>query len=318
MAQRNRTTRKVFSTVSICIALVCTPIIVRAEMEAGRFFLMGNGKLDIKSARNGKETHVSLLNADGSLNEEGFTRVDEVFGFSGKEKGEHISPRLIFMLDYFSDLVAPGKTIILESGYRSPEYNTNLRNAGGNVAKTSVHQDGMALDFNIPGVNGKRLWKIVKEKDCCGVGYYGGANIHLDSARPRFWEASTSKVRTGESDFNRKIYLSTDFDRYGAGDTVRLSFTSVSDFGFGISPAVSLVSDSGDGTPLATAPVKQQNAADCVLIPDREASHSICVILPPNLHEGMYRIKVDFCRRPYDEMPLSTLSNRIELVGRAQ
>jgi len=317
MTQRNLTPWRAVSALSICMALVCTPVTVRAETGAGRFFLMGNGKLDIKSARTGKEAHVSLLNPDGSLNEEGFNRVDEVFGFSGREKGEHISPRLIFMLDYFSDLVAPGKTIVLESGYRSPEYNAGLRNAGGNVAKTSVHQDGMALDFNIAGVSGKRLWEIVKEKDCCGVGYYGGANIHLDSARPRFWEASTSKVRTGESDFNRKIYLSTDFDRYRAGDTVRLFFTSVSDFGFGMSPVVSLVAESGDGAPLATAAVRQQNAADCILIPDREASRSICVILPPNLREGTYRIKIDFCRRPYDQMPLSILSNRIEIPGRA-
>lgn len=280
---------------------------------------MGDGKIDIRHARTGMEADVSLLDSDGSLNDEAFTRIDEVFGFTDGKKGEHISPRLIFMLDYFSDLVAPGKTIVLESGYRSPGYNTKLRNAGGNVARTSVHQDAMALDFSIPGVNGKELWNIIREKNCGGVGHYGGSTVHLDSARPRFWEASTSKVRTGESDFNRRIYLSTDFDRYGAGGIVLLTFTSVSDFGFGISPAVSIVpeAEGGNETPAATAPVRNERAVDCIPIPDREASHGICAILPAELPPGIYRLKVDFCRRPYDEMPLNVLSNRIEVLGRA-
>ena len=129
---------------------------VRGETETGRFFLMGDGKIKIKNMHSGREASATLLNPDGSLNEEGFTRIDEVFQFPTREKGEHISPRLIFMLDYFSDRVAPGKAIKMESGYRSPDYNTGLRNAGGNVAPTSLHMDGMALDFSIDGVNGKR------------------------------------------------------------------------------------------------------------------------------------------------------------------
>ena len=258
MTPRKHTRHIAIAVAFTWFVFLCMPCVAGCEGGQGRFFLMGNGQIDIRSARNGKEARVSLLNPDGSMNEDAFTRVDEVFGYTGQEKGDHISPRLIFMLDYFSNLVAPGKTIILESGYRSPEYNAALRNGGGNVAKTSVHQDGMALDFNIPGVNGRQLWKIVKEKDCCGVGYYGGNTIHLDSARPRFWEAGTSKVRTGESDFNRKIYLCTDYDRYSPGDAVRLSFTSVSDFGFGITPVISLVADSSDGASPPTAVVVQQ------------------------------------------------------------
>lgn len=299
----------------IWFVLLCMPAAPRSEGRPGRFFLMGNGQIDIRSARNGKEAKVSLLNPDGSMNEEAFVRVDEVFGYTGREEGDHISPRLIFMLDYFSDVAAPGKTIVLESGYRSPEYNAALRNGGGNVAKTSVHQDGMALDFNIPGVNGRELWDLVKEKDCCGVGYYGGATIHLDSARPRFWEAGTSKVRTGESDFNRKIYLSTDYDRYSPGDSIRLSFTSVSDFGFGISPVITLVADTADGASTATATVAQQTSSACVPVSDREAARSLRAVLPTNLHAGMYRLRVDFCRRPYDEMPASVLSNKVQVLG---
>jgi uncharacterized protein YcbK (DUF882 family) len=302
----------------VCLMLLSFPALPGAETVTGRFYLMGNGNLHIKNMHTGKEASVSLIDADGSMNEEGFSRIDEVFGFPTKEKGEHISPRLVFMLDYFSDLLAPGKVIKMESGYRSPEYNSTLRNAGGNVAKTSIHMDGMALDFSIDGVNGKDLWKTIKDKNCCGIGHYGGTSVHLDAAKPRFWEAATSKVRTGESDHNQRIYLSTDYDRYRAGDTVRLSFSSVSDFGFGIKRKVALVNGSDGNNTVATAQIRVQDQADCVAVPDRKASHSIYFTLPVNLREGSrYRIRVEFCRRPFEQMPLKTLSNEIELLDRA-
>jgi len=299
------------------LLFVSLPALIWGETAAGRFFLMGDGRIHIKNVHSGREASVTLINPDGSMNEEGFTRIDEVFGFPTKEKSEHISPRLIFMLDYFSDLVAPGKTIKLESGYRSPDYNATLRKAGGNVARTSEHIDGMALDFSIDGVNGRDLWKIIKDKDCCGVGYYGGASIHLDSARPRFWEAATSGVRTGDSDHNRRIYLTTDYDRYQAGDTVRLSLTSVSDFGFGVKRSVALVDGAEGNSTVATAQIMEQDDADCFAIPDRKTSHFIYVTLPPNLREGRYRIRIEFCRRPFEQMPLRTLSNKIEIIGHA-
>lgn len=301
--------------VLLCLMLLLLPALIRAETGADRFFLVGDGRIQIKNTHTGEEVSVTLVTPDGSLNEEGLTRIDQVFGFRTKKKGEHISPRLIFMLDYFSDLVAPGRVINLESGFRSPQYNSRLRNAGGNVARTSTHIDGMALDFNIKGVKSKDLWAIIKSRNCCGVGHYGGKNIHLDSARPRFWEAETSKVRTGESDYNRRIYLSTDYDRYRAGDTVRLSFSAVSDLGFGIRRTVVFVDDSEGNNTVATAEIRHRDDADCVMIRDRETSRFIYFTLPANLHEGRYRIRIDFCQRPFEQMPLSTVSNEIELFS---
>jgi uncharacterized protein YcbK (DUF882 family) len=303
--------------VLLYLILLSLPVLVWADAGSGRFFLMGDGRIHIKNMHTGQEAAAILVNPDGSFNEAGFAKIDEVFEFPTKEKGEHISPRLLFMLDYFSDLVAPGKLIKMESGYRSPEYNTTLRNGGGNVAKTSIHMDGMALDFSIDGVNGKKLWEIIKSKDCCGVGHYGGTSVHLDAAKPRFWEAATSKVRTGESDYNQRIYLSTDYDRYRAGDPVRLSFASASTFGFGVKRSVALVADGDDNKTLATAQIKSPDGADCRAIPDRKTSHLLTFDLPPNLREGRYRIEVEFCQRPFKQMPLKTLSNLIELVGQA-
>jgi uncharacterized protein YcbK (DUF882 family) len=278
-----------------------------------RFFLMGDGKIILKNERTGNEASVSLLTADGHLNEEGFIRIDEVFGFPHREKDEHISPRLLFMLDYFSDLIAPGAQIILDSGYRSPEYNQKLRDGGGIVAKTSLHMDGMAIDFRIPGVDGKRLWDLIRSKDCCGVGHYGGETIHLDSAKPRFWEADTAGVSSGKSDYNQRIYLSTDYDRYQSGDRARLCFSSVSDFGFGVIPSAAFVNDLEGQCVLQTTPLETGEETDCRKIENRKESRFLYLRIPQGLPEGRCRIRIDFCRKPFPQMPFYCVSNEIEI-----
>lgn len=286
---------------------------VQAEPLQHRFFLMGDGKIHIRSEKTGEEADVSLLTPDGRMNEAGFSRIDKVFEFPTEEKGEHISPRLLFMLDYFSDLVAPGSLILLKSGYRSPEYNGKLRDNGGIVAKTSIHMDGMALDFSIQGVNAKKLWDLIRSRDCCGVGHYGGDTLHLDSARPRFWETATAGVTSGESDFNRRIYLSTDYDRYQPGETVRLSFSSVSDFGFGVKGPVMFVTDPEGLHTVRTTAIRSEVETDCRMIEDRKASRFLYVLIPSDLPPGKYRIRVDFCRQPFAEMPSDRISNPIEI-----
>lgn len=286
---------------------------VRAESSPGRFFLMGDGKLHIKNLDTGREVTAVIHGPDGAFNEEGLAKIDSVFGYTGRGNGDHISLRLLCMLDHFTDLVAPGKTVQLISGYRSPAHNTALRNAGGNVARTSLHMEGMALDFSIQGVSGKKLWNLIRSKDCCGVGHYGGDSIHLDAARPRFWEAATSKVRTGESDYNRRLYASTDFDRYGPGDSVRLFLSALSDFGFGVRPSVALVKDRDGLEGVSQVMLLASQPADCLMIQSYQNGRSLSFVLPQDLRSGRYRVRIDFCRRPFEEMPTQTVSNEIEI-----
>lgn len=282
--------------------------------ESVRFFLMGDGRIHLRNAKNGHEANVNFRNPDGTLNKVALTTIDSVFGFPTEKKGEHISLRLISMLDYFSDLVAPGKAIYLDSGYRNPAYNEKLKKSGGNVARTSTHIDGMAIDFYIEGVDGRKLWEIIRTENCCGVGHYGSKSVHLDAGRPRFWEAATSKVLTRESDFNRRIYLSSEYDRYRAGEKVHLSLSSVSDFGFGIKKRATIVKDRGGDVEVASTNIESNDLAECILIRERRVSRFIYMTLPRDLTPGMYRIHIEFCERPFKEIPSSTLSNAIEVI----
>jgi len=279
-----------------------------------RYFLMGSGRLQLENLRNERSATVELLDADGMIDEGALTRVDWVFGLPNGEKNEHISPRLLFMLSYFADLAAPGRTIHIESAYRSPEYNEKIRRQGANAARTSTHMDGMALDFWIEGVDGKKLWETVRAKDCCGVGHYGGNTIHLDAGRPRFWEAATSGTGSTEPDYNRHVYLSTRYDRYLPGEEVGLSLSGISTFDFGIHPTASLFHADKPAIPMALLPVRTPLHTDCIRVDSREAARLLSTSLPPALPAGRYRMQLDFCEKPFPQMPDSAISNEIELV----
>jgi uncharacterized protein YcbK (DUF882 family) len=316
--QRPTTMYPLFRFLKIsCLLAACTlllPGFSGAEQPLPRFFVMGHGSLHLENLRNHRAATVNLLNKDGSFNEEDFNKVDWLFDFPTAEKGEHISPRLLFMLSYFVDRMAPGALVHIESAYRSPEYNQRIRDKGNNAARTSTHQDGMALDFWLAGVDGKQLWETIREKHCGGVGHYGGRVVHLDAGRPRFWEAATSGALSPEPDYNRKLYLSTEFDRYRSGERIRLGFSNLSSFDFGVSPTIEIVHADQAAAPVATVRPDQAGRDDCLRIGDRRAARSLTAALPAHLPPGRYALKVGFCAKPFAQMPSETVSNPIELV----
>lgn len=298
--------------VALPVVLMCT--VAEPTSEHSRFFRSGDGQIHIQNEKDGRSVNVNLIDPRGVLNEKALKEIDDVFGFPDSSKGEHISLRLLFLLDYFSDIVAPGKKIHLVSGYRSPTYNEKLKKSGGNVARTSAHIDGMAIDFFIEGVDGKTLWDSIRKENCCGVGHYGGRVVHLDSGKPRFWEAATSKVDTKESEFNRRIYLSAEYDRYKRGEKVRFFLTSVSDFKFGIQNVATLINERDGKTRSMGLSVQYQPEEGCLSMNTRSATRFIYSILPADIEPGRYRILFDFCKRPLVQMPSMVISNEIEIV----
>lgn len=77
------------------------------------------------------------------------------------------------------------------SGYRSPKYNLILRKKGREVARTSQHSEGNAVDFRIRGVPTRRLLNFVKSLRLGGVGFYPHSQfVHSDTGRIRYWRGS--------------------------------------------------------------------------------------------------------------------------------
>jgi uncharacterized protein YcbK (DUF882 family) len=303
---------------SIIFAFLIFPELLAAEEpKFSRFFLMGSGSMHIINGHDQRELNVSIINTDGSFNEDALKKVDALFNFPTEEKGEHISLRMLFMLSYFSNTLAPGKTIYMYSGYRSPEYNEKLKQAGGYVARTSTHIDGMAVDFSLDGLDCKTLWESIRRMNCCGAGHYPGEMVHLDAARPRSWEATKPKGKPKRPEHNRSIYISSEYDRYRPGEKMRLSFSSVSDFGFGVRKKVSLVTDRQGRQTSRRISLTSEDKKGCLYIKDRKDSRFIYASLPEKIKPGRYRIKIDFCNKPFPTMPSRVVSNEFEIVAGA-
>ena len=77
------------------------------------------------------------------------------------------------------------------SGYRSPKFNLMLRKKGREVARSSQHTEGHAVDFRIRGVPTKTLLRYVRSLKVGGVGYYPQSQfVHSDTGPIRFWKGT--------------------------------------------------------------------------------------------------------------------------------
>lgn len=297
--------------------LLITPTLAQAA-SSNRLFLVGDGTLTIKNLARGTQVTATYLDKNGDFIEDAFIKIDQLMGFPTMQMKENMSRRMIGFLDYAQDRFSKSdKTIYIRSGYRSPRYNQSLRQQGRTAAKTSTHMDGMAIDFFMRGVDGKSMWNDLRALNCCGVGHYGGSTIHLDSGRPRFWEQATAQVNTDHSDHNKQIYFSTEYDRYKAGETIRSFFTSISDFGFGVKTKLKMipVTESEKQKTKNTHQVSLLNSSnECHKINERQDARFLSLTLPEKIKPGRYQVQIDFCDRPFEDMPTEKMSNEIEIL----
>ena len=206
------------------IAATATP---PAPAVRPRFFLYGDGVIDLKNFHTGEEQHVRFRDASGRYSPEALDRLMTLFRSRGDNRTADVSLRLIELLDYVEDHFKP-REMLLMSGYRSPEYNAQIRDQGAQAAKSSLHTEGLAADIRFVGLDQHALWLELRALDCCGTGYYkSGQFIHLDVGRPRFWEEATSRVSENLSAGNARVFARTDFDRYDALPGAVVSLYSV-------------------------------------------------------------------------------------------
>lgn len=135
----------------------------------------------------------ALFGRDGRYVAEGLAELDH--GLRDWRTGESIAidRRLLGLLVQLRDTLelGSGHAIDLISGYRSPNTNAALRDAGGahsGVASQSQHMLGKASDIMIPGVTLDRLHGAALALGGGGVGYYPRDGfVHVDTGRVRHW-----------------------------------------------------------------------------------------------------------------------------------
>jgi uncharacterized protein YcbK (DUF882 family) len=187
----------------------------RPDAPERRFFLSGDGVLEVENAHTREKVRVRYREADGTYSADALRKIDALFRSRGDDERTRVSLRLVELIDFLEDREKP-RTLLLISGYRSEGYNSALIARGGQAARASMHTEGLAADLRFEGVDQRALWNRLRARECCGAGYYKkGGFVHVDTGKPRFWEETTSKVRENLSKGNARVIARTDYDRYG-------------------------------------------------------------------------------------------------------
>ncbi len=104
-----------------------------------------------------------------------------------------IDPMVIDFMHSVYVQLGTAEPIQILSGYRSPETNAWLAKKSGNVARNSLHMQGRAIDFRVPGHSASQLRKLALGTRRGGVGYYRKSDfIHIDTGEFRHWDSGNS------------------------------------------------------------------------------------------------------------------------------
>ena len=102
-----------------------------------------------------------------------------------------IDTRLLDTLAALGARIGASAPFQVISAYRSPASNAALSARSGEVAKHSLHMEGMAMDIRMPGVDLAHLHEAALSMGRGGVGYYPTSNfVHVDVGRVRSWRGT--------------------------------------------------------------------------------------------------------------------------------
>ena len=127
---------------------------------------------------------------DGKYDQKALRKIDFLFRDRHAGVVGEIDPELI---DYLVDIrtrfnLPPGVTFEILNGYRTKETNARMSRNNPNVAIESLHVHGWAVDFRIPGVDGRAICEVAKTMQRGGVAYYPKSNhVHVDLGNIRTW-----------------------------------------------------------------------------------------------------------------------------------
>jgi uncharacterized protein YcbK (DUF882 family) len=280
--------------------------------DVRRFFYEGDGRLNIVCPKNGISFNGRFRKSKGIYDKTALNKINRLFGAGNGKPASVISLRLIEFLDYLEDTFQPGARITIASGYRSPQYNTDLRNKGRLAAKASLHQYGMAADIKIQGASSRRVWNIIKKLGFGGTGYYHGKLVHVDVGPARSWDEKTSGVGTNISIHNKLIGIVTDYDIYLPGDRIALRFIRMTSFPVGVNPEFVLEKVEKNGQLIEITRFKPTFAAtagsECPHFSDIGQMMGIDWQLPGDISSGRYKIRASFCQKVWKDMPARILT----------
>lgn len=161
-------------------AVLATPALARAAIP-------GTRRLNVFHAQTG-ERFEGVYFADGAYLPDAMDQLDSVLRDHRADEATMMDVRLYDLFARIQSRLETQKAIRVTSGYRTLATNEALRRRTRWAAKNSLHIQGMAADFTLPGVSGRTLAKAAQSLSMGGVGTYRGAQfIHVDVGAVRSW-----------------------------------------------------------------------------------------------------------------------------------
>jgi hypothetical protein len=169
--------------------------------------------------------------------------------------------------------------------------------------------EGMAADIRMRKVLSAEWFETLKALNCCGVGYYHDNSLHVDTGPVRYWDETTSKVRTNISEHNKQIMVRTDQDIYLPGEQVELRLVRITDYPIGVVPYLSVVRN---GEVVKEFPLTGKDG-ECLPVKE-PAQRTFSWTVPEDLRlDGKGKIRLRLCDRAFPEMPEQIESNPIQI-----
>jgi len=146
------------------------------------------GTLNLFNIHTEETLTVTYRTGNGDYDPEALSAIDRILRCHYTEEVARIDINTIEYLAQIDKELGGGNEIHIISGYRSPEYNSRLREGSRKVAKHSMHMQGKALDIAIPHIGTEAVRHTALKLQKGGVGYYPREGfVHIDSGPIRTW-----------------------------------------------------------------------------------------------------------------------------------
>ncbi|MFN3657500.1 MAG: DUF882 domain-containing protein, partial [Pseudolabrys sp.] len=160
-----------------------------------------------------RESLTVTFKRNGRYDDDALKKLDWFMRDWRKEEQVRMNPHLFDLLWETYREVGGKEPIEIICGYRSPATNSMLRARSSGVAQTSLHTQGHAIDFHIPGVALDKVRAVGLQLQRGGVGFYpssGSPFIHMDTGTVRHWPRMTTAQLTKVFPDGRTVHVPSD------------------------------------------------------------------------------------------------------------
>ena len=210
-------------------ALLIVLFLASGPVDADMSGLQRDGHLRLYVYHIDEFVSIRYIDGHGQWIDDAYQKINHLLRCRADHATTRMDKRLIELADHLQDHFQID-TVEIISAYRSPEYNSRLKDKGHVVANESLHTKGLAMDIHIDEIAEADLRDYLIQIKQGGVGYYGDLlMVHMDLGPVRQWQGGDFRENTNIGVFNEEstAKISTDKLFYTPEEQMNLSFQGI-------------------------------------------------------------------------------------------